>query len=115
MGKSKKRPLLPIIVMASGVVILIAAVASIFLFSGGDQPAAANNTGGEIPLPQISRVDVTTAKNALDSGQAVIVDVRDRIYYEQEHIAGAISIPLAEIESRLGELNQSDWIILYCT
>jgi len=69
----------------------------------------------QIPFPQIERVDVASAKSALDSGQAVVVDVRDKVYYDDGHITGSISIPLSEIESRLGELNQSDWIILYCT
>jgi rhodanese-related sulfurtransferase len=45
----------------------------------------------------------------------VIVDVRDRVYYDEMHAAGAISIPLSELEARLGELNPDQWIILYCT
>lgn len=115
MGETKKRPLLPLLLIAAGVIVLIVAVASIFLFSGSDQPATITNPDQDIPFPQISRVDVETAKSALDSGQAVVVDVRDKVYYDEDHIAGAISIPLSEIESRLVELNQSDWIILYCT
>ena len=115
MGMTKKRPLLPIFLIAGGVILLIAAAGSIFMFSGTDQPAASDQAGGDIPFSQIPRVEVTTAKNAYETGQAVIVDVRDKVYYDGGHIPGAISIPLSEIESRLGELDQSDWIILYCT
>lgn len=115
MGQTEKRPLWPLLLISAGVIVLIGAVAGIFLFSGSDQPDLVNNSGPEIPFPQIERVDVASAKSALDSGQAVVVDVRDKVYYDDGHITGSISIPLSEIESRLGELNQSDWIILYCT
>lgn len=115
MGQTEKRPLWPLLLISAGVIVLIGAVAGIFLFSGSDQLDLVNNSGQEIPFPQIERVDVASAKSALDSGQAVVVDVRDRVYYDDGHITGSISIPLSEIESRLGELNQSDWIILYCT
>jgi len=115
LGRNKKRPLLPVLLIAAGVIVLIVAIASNFLFSGSDQTATITNPDQDIPFPQISRVDVETAKSALDSGQAVVVDVRDKVYYDEGHIANAISIPLSEIESRLVELNQSDWIILYCT
>jgi len=115
LGETKKRPLLPLLLIAAGVIVLIVALASIFLFSGSDQPATITNAEQDIPFPGISRVDVETAKGALDSGQAVVVDVRDRVYFDEGHIAGAMTIPINEIESRLVELNQSDWIILYCT
>jgi Flp pilus assembly protein CpaB len=115
LGQTERRPLLPILLIAAGVIVLVAAIAGILLFSGGDQPADVSTSSQEIPFSQISRVDVATTKSALESGQAVVVDVRDKVYYEDGHIAGAVSIPISEIESRLGELDQSDWIILYCT
>jgi rhodanese-related sulfurtransferase len=31
------------------------------------------------------------------------------------HIPGSLSIPLAEIETRLSELDPNQWIITYCT
>jgi rhodanese-related sulfurtransferase len=58
---------------------------------------------------------VGDAKAAFDLEQAVFVDVRERAFYNESHIPGALSIPLNEIEARLGELNSSDWIITYCT
>ncbi len=115
LGQTEKRSLWPLLLISAGVIVLIGAVAGIFLFSGSDQPDLVNNSGQDIPFPQIERVDVASAKSALDSGQAVVVDVRDKVYYDDGHITGSISIPLSDLESRLGELNQSDWIILYCT
>jgi rhodanese-related sulfurtransferase len=62
-------------------------------------------------------VSVEEARAALDSGAAVIVDVRNPTAYEASHIAGALSIPLGEIESNLTSLtlDKEQWIITYCT
>jgi rhodanese-related sulfurtransferase len=60
---------------------------------------------------------VGDAKAALDSGEAIIVDVRSSESYAAEHAAGAISIPLELIEeSPAGlDLDKTRWIITYCT
>jgi rhodanese-related sulfurtransferase len=60
---------------------------------------------------------VEAAKAALDSGAAVVVDVRDPAQYEQSHVAGAISIWLEDIEANPTGLNvdKDQWIITYCT
>ena len=66
-------------------------------------------------FPEIQRVPVEEAKSALDAGSAVIVDVRSKASYDASHIPGALSIPLAELETRLNELDPGDWILTYCT
>jgi len=113
--KYQKRPLLPLLLIAAGVLVLIIALASIFLFSGEDDPAFVDVPEQDIPYAHVARVDLSTAKSAFDTGEAVFVDVRDQVYYDNGHIPGAKSIPLSEFESRLSELDQRDWIILYCT
>jgi rhodanese-related sulfurtransferase len=45
----------------------------------------------------------------------VFVDVRSQASYDLGHIPGSLSIPLDQLPGRLGELNQNDWIITYCT
>ena len=72
-------------------------------------------------LPQteadVPRISVEEAKVAFDSGKAIIVDVRGADIYVAGHVAGAISIPLSEIETNpagLG-LDKGQWIITYCT
>jgi hypothetical protein len=65
--------------------------------------------------PEIRRVTVQDAKAALDSRSAVFIDVRGSSAYAVSHIPGALDIPLAEIESRLNELDPDQWIITYCT
>ena len=93
----------------------IGAGASIFLLPDADDQPVVSNPNPGVPLPQIQRVDLSTAKSAFDEGRAVFVDVRSQAFYQDSHIPGALSIPLNQLEDRIGELNQDDWIILYCT
>lgn len=44
----------------------------------------------------------------------VILDVRPALEYAQGHIAGARSIPIDELESRLNELPEEQEIVAYC-
>ena len=74
---------------------------------------------GEFPLTErdVPRVSVEEAKAALDSGVAIIVDVRSPAAFETSHVAGAINIPLGEIERNPAglDLPKDEWIITYCT
>ena len=65
----------------------------------------------------VPRISVEQAKAALDSGAAVIVDVRPGQSYALEHITGSISIPLSDIETDPTslKLDKKQWIITYCT
>jgi 3-mercaptopyruvate sulfurtransferase SseA len=105
-------------------------VVSLFIIAGGLVliaasffPAASVATptppppthAAEETYPEIPRVDLAAAKAAFDAQTAVFVDVRDGGSYAADHIPGALSIPLAELENRLGELKPADWIITYCT
>lgn len=66
---------------------------------------------------QVPRISVSDAKAALDSGQAILVDVRSADSYANGHAAGAISIPLGNFETKIESLSleKSQWIITYCT
>lgn len=48
------------------------------------------------------------------SGDAVVVDLRPADEFEAGHIAGALSIPLPELEARLAELPADVEIVAYC-
>lgn len=51
----------------------------------------------------------------LQSGeQIVVLDVREPAEYAFMHIPNAVSIPLGELEGRLGELNKQDEIYVVC-
>jgi 3-mercaptopyruvate sulfurtransferase SseA len=80
---------------------------------GFTQPA------GDLPQTDadVPRVSLEEARAALDSGAAIIVDVRSPSAFEESHVAGAISVPLGMIERELASvpLNKDQWIITYCT
>jgi rhodanese-related sulfurtransferase/predicted transcriptional regulator len=50
----------------------------------------------------------------LRKGEIVLVDVRPPEEYEAGHIAGARSIPIAELEGRLSELPADREVVAYC-
>jgi rhodanese-related sulfurtransferase/DNA-binding transcriptional ArsR family regulator len=47
-------------------------------------------------------------------GRSVVLDVRPRLEFEAGHVSGAISIPLPELERRLGEIPAEVEVIAYC-
>ena len=70
------------------------------------------------PIPattsQVPRIRPQELKKLLDTGEGVIVvDTRDREYYDRSHIPGALSIPLAKTEERQGELPRTMKIVHY--
>jgi 3-mercaptopyruvate sulfurtransferase SseA len=74
------------------------------------------------PAPQAAptqetarRITAIEARQALDKGKAVLVDVRPKESYNASHAQGAISIPLSDLGSRAGELPKDKLVIAYCT
>jgi predicted sulfurtransferase len=83
---------------------------------------AAPQTATPVEKPQMTptqetarRISVDEARQALAKGDAVLVDVRNKEAYEAKHAQGALSIPLADIGARAGELPKNKLIITYCT
>jgi len=72
-----------------------------------------------LPLSEagVPRIEVEVAKAAIDSGAAIIVDVRSKQAYDASHVAGAINIQLGEFETNINSLtlDKNQWIITYCT
>jgi rhodanese-related sulfurtransferase len=50
----------------------------------------------------------------LRDGDVVVVDVRPGPEFDAGHIRGAISIPIAELEARLGEIPRGAEVVAYC-
>ncbi|HXG20161.1 MAG TPA: metalloregulator ArsR/SmtB family transcription factor [Methylomirabilota bacterium] len=66
---------------------------------------------GQAPLEAVDRKDLL---KRVRKGLATVLDVRPVEEYRAGHIAGAISIPLAELRDRLAELPRDHAIIAYC-
>ncbi|MBK8782505.1 MAG: rhodanese-like domain-containing protein [Anaerolineales bacterium] len=73
------------------------------------------NSQPQLTEAGVPRINVQEAKAALDSGQAILVDVRSAESYTSGHAAGAISIPLENFENNNISLDKNQWIITYCT
>jgi len=63
------------------------------------------------PLEALSRAELL---ERVAAGTAVVVDLRPHEEYAAGHIAGAISIPLPELEARLAELPADIEVVAYC-
>lgn len=50
----------------------------------------------------------------MEKGDLVLLDVRPLLEYRQGHIVGAVSIPVEELNDRLGELEPQSEIVAYC-
>jgi|WetSurMetagenome_2_1015567.scaffolds.fasta_scaffold321286_2 3-mercaptopyruvate sulfurtransferase SseA len=113
--KRSSRSIFPFIVIAAGLIVLLGAGLWQLNPMKPLAPSAPTSPAGPIPLAEIPRVSLPDAKAAYDIKNAVFVDVRGEPFYSQGHIPGALSLPLAELSNRLGDLKPSDWIIPYCT
>ena len=59
-------------------------------------------------------VNRTQLLQRVRNGKAMVIDVRPSDEFQAGHIAGAVSIPLKELESRLSELPRGKHIVAYC-
>lgn len=110
MSRTTKSSTISIVTIAIGVVLI--GFAAIISFYSDHELSSATATP---PLlsQDVPRITPNEAKNARDTGDAVIVDVRDFESYTAEHVQGAISIPLNELEARMDELPADKLIIPY--
>jgi molybdopterin/thiamine biosynthesis adenylyltransferase/rhodanese-related sulfurtransferase len=65
---------------------------------------------------EISEVDATRARELIDGGDVLVVDVREQDEWDEGHIPGAVHIPRGHLESRIERAasDPSRAIILYC-
>lgn len=66
--------------------------------------------GDRRTLDQVSREEL--ARRLRDG--VVVWDVRPRSEFEAGHVPGAVSVPLEEVEQRLGELPEGVEVVAYC-
>jgi hypothetical protein len=107
-----KKSFVPLTLMMIGGLLVLGAALFVILRSGVSQNSSTPSVQGSTTA-DVDRVRLEEAKAAFDSGEATFVDVRSQTAFAEDHIPGAVSIPLDELQNRLDELDPSDWIILY--
>jgi 3-mercaptopyruvate sulfurtransferase SseA len=105
----------PAWIFIAGGALLVVAIVLLAVRPGAQPQAQTPADNANIPYPEIERVTLADSKAALEAGTAVIVDVRSAEAYAASHIAGALSLPINEIDARQTELDPAAWIITYCT
>ena len=116
-SKSSASLAIPIIVAVVVLAIIVGAVVSIEARRPDTTSPAANTAPAgatsSIPYPSVPRISVQETVDKLESGQAVLVDVRSKSSYDTLHAEDALSIPEREIEGRLDELPHDVDLVLY--
>lgn len=65
-------------------------------------------------IDTISRISPKELEEQFAKKQPLVIDVRKKSEYDSEHIVGALSIPLNEINSRLSEFPKDKSFIVHC-
>jgi 3-mercaptopyruvate sulfurtransferase SseA len=73
-----------------------------------------NNVAAEPTLESAKRIQRDEAIKMVKSKKAVWIDVRPADIYAQGHIAGAINIPLSDLQRRFKDLPVGKYYITYC-
>jgi molybdopterin/thiamine biosynthesis adenylyltransferase/rhodanese-related sulfurtransferase len=66
---------------------------------------------------EISEVDATQARELIDSGGPLVLDVREQNEWDEGHIPGAVHVPRGHLESRVERAapDHSRPVLLYCS
>jgi len=106
------------------IIVVILAIIGLIVWAAlrnpSSQPAApavgvAEGSTANVDFPTVPRIPLTEAKQEIDSGSVMVIDVRDADAYIAAHIPGARQIPLARIEGEIPYLPRNKPIITYCT
>mgnify|MGYP003577648539 CR=1 FL=1 len=98
-------------------VLLLASLACNFVAPTESTPPPSSQQNILQSEADVPRISVEQALGAIESGAAIVLDVRSAQAYELSHIPQALSIPLATIEADPNSLplEKDQWIITYCT
>src|SRR5207248_589944 len=78
-------------------------------------PPAAPNAAIPSDPAAAPRIEVPDAAALRNAGKALVIDVRDAGSYHASHVAGAINIPVDQLELHLAELPHDKHIVTYCS
>jgi hypothetical protein len=110
-SKRKNNALLPIILFA---LVLLLSIGGLLLAQQMRQ-ARIENPGLIRSQNEVPRVTPQEAYQAVQNGEAVLLDTRGPSQFAALHATGAFNIPINEVEARLRDLDPDVWYITYCT
>jgi sulfur-carrier protein adenylyltransferase/sulfurtransferase len=66
---------------------------------------------------EISEIDATHGRERIESGEPLVVDVREQDEWDEGHIPGAVHVPRGHLESRIERLapNAARPVVVYCS
>ena len=79
--------------------------------------AQSNKQDSQTAKTEYRKISAEEAKQILDTNaQAILVDVRTEAEFKEQHISGAILLPVAEIENKAAEIlpDKDATILVYC-
>jgi thiosulfate sulfurtransferase len=63
---------------------------------------------------EIPQIQIQDAKQKLDDGQCVFVDIRDPGSYQQAHIPGALHLDDGNVQEFLQSADKDKCVVVYC-
>jgi rhodanese-related sulfurtransferase len=98
--------------------LLIAVLAIGLAACGGSDDATDEGTGGaaavEAATGSLDVVSAVEAWSAFDSGEAIMIDVREPEELAEQKVPGTIDIPLGELDARLAEIPNDKPVLVLC-
>lgn len=77
----------------------------------GLEDLARGYLGDRRELEAITREEL---RRRLEAGEVIVIDVRPEAEFAAGHIPGAVSVPIDELEDRLGQLDDERTVVAYC-
>ncbi len=62
----------------------------------------------------VNGVSLEELKDKMESGEAILIDVRPKEEFNESHIPGAVSIPIEELNEKLASLPKNCEVVAYC-
>ena len=115
---SENNIMTPLLKMKALLVLSVLALGlSVFSCGSKDTARRASSSPSRDPIAAdgVERISIDDLQDALENGDAVLVDVRGRVDFQLGHIGGARSIPLGLLTERASELPRDKKIVTYCT
>jgi len=66
-------------------------------------------------VKKAERISLADAKKDFDAGIAVFVDTRSNNFYVNEHVKGALNVPMSDFDNTYKSVPKDKKIIAYCS